>query len=173
MDGCGTENHERVGADFLRNLGFSERIAWLVEQHVNAKRYLCAVDDDYHAKLSDASRTTLKFQGGPMSAQEATFAAGDPRWPDVLALREFDEAGKESHAATRLGVDGLESFAGLLRAHVTQQATYGYVLSSEQRRKWTEDGAVLLRGAVPPSTNAHLSTMADELIALQGHGIYL
>ena len=40
MNGYGTVRHERVGADYLRGKGFSEKIAWLVEYHVRAKRYL-------------------------------------------------------------------------------------------------------------------------------------
>src|SRR6187399_391139 len=42
MDGYGKISHEKIGAKYLRNLGFSERVAQLVENHVQAKRYLCA-----------------------------------------------------------------------------------------------------------------------------------
>src|SRR5476651_1080258 len=40
IDGMGNVDHEKLGADFLRELGFSERLASLVESHVVAKRYL-------------------------------------------------------------------------------------------------------------------------------------
>lgn len=40
MGGYGVMSHERVGADYLRQCGFSERLAKLVEYHVQAKRYL-------------------------------------------------------------------------------------------------------------------------------------
>lgn len=33
-------NHEKIGADYLRERGFSEQVAVLVESHVTAKRYL-------------------------------------------------------------------------------------------------------------------------------------
>jgi putative nucleotidyltransferase with HDIG domain len=40
MGGYGVVSHERLGADYLREAGFSERMARLVEYHVQAKRYL-------------------------------------------------------------------------------------------------------------------------------------
>ena len=66
MDGCGAKNHEGIGADYLKNLGFPERTCEIVRGHVNAKRYLCWKNPDYFQKLSDASKTTLGFQGGKM-----------------------------------------------------------------------------------------------------------
>eukprot|EP00466_Bigelowiella_natans_P021597 jgi/Bigna1/91785/estExt_fgenesh1_pg.C_1190014 len=55
--------HDKVGADFLRQLGFSERTAKLVEGHVQAKRYLCFSEEEYYSKLSAGSKFTLKHQG--------------------------------------------------------------------------------------------------------------
>ena len=81
MDGCGTEEHERVGAEFLGQLGFSDVASYLALHHVNAKRYQCARDPEYLAKLSDASVTTLRHQGGPMSEEECLEVEKDPRWP--------------------------------------------------------------------------------------------
>ena len=50
----------------------------MVEGHVLAKRYLTYAEPDYYGKLSRGSKTTLKFQGGPMSAEEAeAFRASD------------------------------------------------------------------------------------------------
>src|SRR5579862_8228628 len=40
MNGYGLKSHEKIGADFLREKGFPERVARLVENHVKAKRYL-------------------------------------------------------------------------------------------------------------------------------------
>ena len=85
MKGCGTPNHEGIAANFLRSLGFSPLVAHLVGNHVNAKRYL--VYKDEHYPLSEASRVTLGFQGGPMTDQEAQAAAADPHWPTVLRMR--------------------------------------------------------------------------------------
>ena len=43
MAGCCTPNHEGLGGQYLRDLGFKNDVAYLVEQHVNAKRYLVYV----------------------------------------------------------------------------------------------------------------------------------
>ena len=94
MDGCGTEDHEGVGATFLGALGFPDSVAYLTHQHVNAKRYRCAREPDYHARLSDASKTTLQHQGGPFSEAECVAAEAEPLWPTVLRMRTYDEAAK-------------------------------------------------------------------------------
>src|ERR1700733_15152055 len=39
MDGFGTVDHEKLGAEYLLERGFSERLADLVASHVIAKRY--------------------------------------------------------------------------------------------------------------------------------------
>jgi 2-amino-1-hydroxyethylphosphonate dioxygenase (glycine-forming) len=95
MDGCGTVDHEGVGADFIRKLGLKENIAYLTQQHVSAKRYLCNRNKGYQEGLSEASKTTLKHQGGPMTDEEASKAESDPRWKHVLTMRYIDEAAKE------------------------------------------------------------------------------
>src|SRR5262245_55348159 len=71
MKGFGAVAHEKIGADFLRSKGFSEKIAKLVESHVQAKRYLTFKYSEYYDKLSEASKQTLEFQGGKMTAEEA------------------------------------------------------------------------------------------------------
>lgn len=63
--------HDVLGARFLRQLGFSDRCAMLVEGHVQAKRYLCYKEPAYLESLSDGSKFTLQHQGGVMTAQEA------------------------------------------------------------------------------------------------------
>src|SRR6476469_7963121 len=52
MDGVGVMDHEKIGADFLRQRGFSEKICKLVSSHVQAKRYLTYKFNDYYQKLS-------------------------------------------------------------------------------------------------------------------------
>ncbi|CAK7212753.1 hypothetical protein SBRCBS47491_001573 [Sporothrix bragantina] len=95
----GRVGHETLGAQFLLALGFSEKVARLVESHVAAKRYLCAVDPAYMAKLSDASKKSLAYQGGPMSDEErGAFAAAE--WcQEKCQLRCWDDEAK---------VEGLE-----------------------------------------------------------------
>jgi predicted HD phosphohydrolase len=47
-------HHEDVGARFLSNW-FSPAVTEPIRLHVTAKRYLCAIDPEYHDGLSDAS----------------------------------------------------------------------------------------------------------------------
>jgi putative nucleotidyltransferase with HDIG domain len=71
MDGMGNIDHEKLGADYLIERGFSARMANLVNGHVIAKRYLTYKYPEYYNKLSAASKATLEFQGGPMNVDEA------------------------------------------------------------------------------------------------------
>lgn len=97
MDGYGILSHEKIGADFLRNLGFPERIAKLVENHVQAKRYLTYRHPAYFEKLSEASRKTLEFQGGKMNEEEAVAFETDPLFELSLKMRTWDEMAKEEN----------------------------------------------------------------------------
>jgi predicted HD phosphohydrolase len=86
--------HERAGAAFARD-HLTERIAWLIEQHVPAKRYLVAVDPGYHATLSPASARSLKVQGGPMTPAEVAEFDRHPWGRSAVALRRWDDAAKD------------------------------------------------------------------------------
>ncbi len=95
MDGFGVRSHEKIGADFLRFLGFPERIAKLVENHVQAKRYLTFKYPDYYHALSEASKKTLEFQGGKMTAEEAARFESDPLFEISLLMRKWDDLAKQ------------------------------------------------------------------------------
>jgi phosphonate degradation associated HDIG domain protein len=97
MNGFGVKSHEKIGADFLRSKGFSERLARLVESHVQAKRYLTFARPEYYAQLSEASKQTLSFQGGPMTAVEAEVFATDALFEVSIRMRQWDEMAKEEH----------------------------------------------------------------------------
>jgi len=87
--------HEKVGGDFLRELGFPACVADLVEGHVKAKRYLVFKDQKYHKALSRASQMTLIHQGGPMNAEEAAEFEASDTFHTILDLRHWDDLGKE------------------------------------------------------------------------------
>jgi phosphonate degradation associated HDIG domain protein len=95
MDGYGTVNHELVGAEYLLARGFSEKLITLVKSHVEAKRYLCAVNQRYFDNLSHASKTTLLFQGGPMREDELDVFERNPLKNLIIKMRTWDEAAKE------------------------------------------------------------------------------
>src|ERR1044072_5960196 len=87
MDGYGIKDHEEAGAEFLRSRGFSERLIILVQSHVEAKRYLTYKYPGYYDQLSDASKKTLGFQGGRMSAAEAGDYEEQPLFDLIIPMR--------------------------------------------------------------------------------------
>ena len=97
MGGFGVKSHEKIGADYLREKGFPERIAKLVESHVQAKRYLTFKYRDYFNQLSEASKKTLEFQGGVMSKEEAMAFERDPLFETSILMRKWDELAKETY----------------------------------------------------------------------------
>lgn len=94
MDGFGVVDHEKLGADFLRSKGFSEDIASLVQNHVQAKRYLTWHSPSYYEQLSGASKKTLEFQGGVMTSEEATLFESGHLFDLHIKLRRWDEKAK-------------------------------------------------------------------------------
>ena len=97
MGEYGVVSHELVGARYLRRSGFSERLAKLVEYHVQAKRYLTLRQPGYYDLLSEASIRTLGYQGGVMSEAEADAFEQDPLCQLSLRMRMWDEQAKEEH----------------------------------------------------------------------------
>ena len=94
----GTDNrHSAAGADWLAQW-FGEEVTEPVRLHVAAKRYLCAVEPGYLAKLSPASVYTLGVQGGPMEAAELAEFEAHPQGGAALRLRRWDDAAKDPAA---------------------------------------------------------------------------
>jgi phosphonate degradation associated HDIG domain protein len=99
MDGMGNIDHEKLGADYLLDRGFSPRLANLVSGHVIAKRYLTYKYPEYFDKLSPASRATLNFQGGVMSGEEALAFEANPDADLIIRMRYWDDEAKVQNAA--------------------------------------------------------------------------
>lgn len=97
MGGFGVKSHEKIGADFLREKGFSEKISKLVESHVQAKRYLTFKYPEYYNQLSEASKKTLEFQGGIMVESEALLFEANPLFETSILMRKWDEQAKETN----------------------------------------------------------------------------
>ncbi|MEP6684378.1 MAG: HD domain-containing protein [Parafilimonas sp.] len=98
MGNFGVVNHEGIGAGYLKEKGFSKRICAMVENHVNAKRYLVAVDETYQSKLSEASLQTLQWQGGPMHIHEIMLFEQHAYYDDIIKVRLWDEKAKDPDA---------------------------------------------------------------------------
>ncbi|MBO6784626.1 MAG: HD domain-containing protein [Alphaproteobacteria bacterium] len=107
------DRHEDIGAGWLAKR-FPPSVTEPVRMHVDAKRYLCAVEPDYFETLSLASVRSLELQGGPMSRHEAAVFEALPYASDAVALRRWDEGGKVADART----PALEDYLGHIRASV-------------------------------------------------------
>jgi [1-hydroxy-2-(trimethylamino)ethyl]phosphonate dioxygenase len=74
------DRHEIIGAKNLAAC-FGDAVTMPIRMHVEAKRYLCAIDPEYLKLLSPASIWSLKLQGGPFADEAAK-------------LRRWDESAK-------------------------------------------------------------------------------
>ena len=99
MDGFGVVDHEKLGAAYLSSNGFSENIASLVQNHVQAKRYLTYHFSSYYEQLSEASKKTLEFQGGVMTSEEAMLFESGKLFDLHIKLRRWDEKAKKEKQA--------------------------------------------------------------------------
>ena len=86
--------HEDIGAAHL-SVFFGPQVCRPVRLHVAAKRYLCAAEPDYFARLSPSSVYSLELQGGPMVGDEIAAFEADPAYRDAVELRHWDEYGKD------------------------------------------------------------------------------
>ena len=91
--------HEEIGARWLAR-HFAAVVSEPVRLHVPAKRYLCATDAGYFARLSSASVHTLKLQGGPMSSGEVAQFESEAFWREAVRLRHWDDQGKVADLQT-------------------------------------------------------------------------
>lgn len=92
--GVGRVGHESIGEEYLSRLGFSQKVSTLVGSHVTAKRYLCTAEPGYHDMLSEASKKSLMFQGGPMRGEEFEEWAANPWCAEMCQLRKWDDGAK-------------------------------------------------------------------------------
>ena len=89
MDDC----HESSGCSFLRTC-FPAAVVEPVRLHVDAKRYLCAIDSAYFDQLSEPSIVSLSLQGGPMSSKEIVAFEVNAHCQSAIQLRRWDDTAK-------------------------------------------------------------------------------
>jgi phosphonate degradation associated HDIG domain protein len=99
------DRHEQLGCAWLRRW-FGPAVAEPVRLHVAAKRYLCATDPAYLARLSSASRLSLELQGGPFTPAEVAAFQTNPHAAAAVRLRHWDDEAK----VTGLAVPPLEHY---------------------------------------------------------------
>lgn len=87
------DRHEYRALGYLKTI-FNDAVTEPIRMHVNAKRYLCAVNKDYWDSLSPASKTSLELQGGIFSPTEVREFIKQPYGSDAVKLRIWDDLAK-------------------------------------------------------------------------------
>jgi len=115
-ESVGRVGHERIGAEFLKGLGFGEGVWRVVGAHVDAKRYLTATDPAYYAGLSTASKQSLAFQGGPFAGADLAKFEADPLCEEMVRVRRWDDGAKVVGIEDR--TPRAEVYRGMIRRHL-------------------------------------------------------
>ncbi|MCW5235800.1 phosphonate degradation HD-domain oxygenase [Verminephrobacter eiseniae] len=84
---------------FLRHL-FDADVLEPIRLHVDAKRYLCALEPAYFSSLSEDSVRSLKLQGGIFDAGQAAAFIALPYADDAVRLRRWDDLAKRADYQT-------------------------------------------------------------------------
>lgn len=108
------DRHEYRALGYLNQI-FSLAVTEPIRMHVDAKRYLCAVDNNYWDSLSTASKVSLELQGGIYSPTEAREFINQPYAKDAVKLRIWDDLAKVKDLAT----PGIEYFIPTLKKSTT------------------------------------------------------
>ncbi|WP_428035341.1 phosphonate degradation HD-domain oxygenase [Amphritea sp.] len=95
----GNFRHDLVGAEFLSH-DFPPGVTEPIRLHASAKRYLCTVEAGYIDSLSEASRYSLAYQGGLMTADEVTAFRAEPFHEQAIRLRRWDDEAKDETLST-------------------------------------------------------------------------
>ena len=106
--------HQYLAVPFLRGV-VSVAVIEPIKLHVDAKKYLCAVDALYWSRLSAASQHSLALQGGPYSSDEAARFIEQPFAQDAVNLRRWDDLAKDPQATTPQWHHYLAMLEGLAR----------------------------------------------------------
>jgi phosphonate degradation associated HDIG domain protein len=105
------DRHEQLAGRWLARW-FGAEVAEPVRLHVDAKRYLCAVEPEYMQQLSRPSQVSLQLQGGPMGDEERRRFQASPHFAGAVSLRRWDDAAK----VPNLAVPGIEQYVPFLEA---------------------------------------------------------
>jgi len=119
MGEVGIADHESIGAEYLRERGFSDMVVQVIAGHVAAKRYLVATNTTYTARLSRASVESLRHQGGAMSPAEVDEFAERQFFDETVDLRLCEEHAKQPG----LDVPPLEFYRNMIIRHLRAAQT--------------------------------------------------
>ena len=102
--------HESIGYEYLKKF-FNKEIVEPIKYHVLAKRYL-ARDKKYFSFLSEASKISLKLQGGVLNDKESKEFRKKKYFKNSVLVRKFDEAAKK----TNIKMKSIDSYKSLLKS---------------------------------------------------------
>jgi predicted HD phosphohydrolase len=114
LPGGRDETHAEDAATAVHE-ALGERVAGIVGLHVEAKRYLVAVESGYGGVLSSDSVTSLGRQGGAMGPEEVAAFLALPFASDAVSLRRADDQGKDEDDVAVVGPGELGRWAAELR----------------------------------------------------------
>ena len=102
--------HESIGYEYLKTF-FNKEIVEPIKYHVIAKRYL-ARRKKYFNFLSEASKISLKLQGGPLNNKESKEFEKKEYFKSAVLVRKFDEAAKK----TDIKIKSIDDYKPLLNS---------------------------------------------------------
>lgn len=108
------DRHEAIAAGYLSRI-FGPDVAEPIRLHVDAKRYLCAVEPDYRAGLTPASVRSLGLQGGALAPDDAAAFRAQPYAEDAIRLRHWDDHAKDPTVKTGSARDYMPLLRSLAR----------------------------------------------------------
>ena len=104
--------HEDIGYEYLKKF-FKKEVVEPIKYHVLAKRYL-SKEKKYFNLLSDASKISLKLQGGALNKKESKEFEKKDFFKQTIKLRKFDEVAKR----TDIKMKSIIEYKNLLSSHL-------------------------------------------------------
>jgi len=104
--------HEDIGYEYLKKF-FKKEVVEPIKYHVLAKRYL-AKEKKYFNSLSEASKISLKLQGGVLNKKESKEFEKKDFFKQTIKLRKFDEVAKR----TDIKMKSIIEYKNLLSSHL-------------------------------------------------------
>ena len=104
--------HEDIGYEYLKKF-FKKEVVEPIKYHVLAKRYL-AKKKKYFNSLSEASKISLKLQGGVLNKKESKEFEKKDFFKQTIKLRKFDEVAKR----TDMKMKSIIEYKNLLGSHL-------------------------------------------------------
>lgn len=111
------DRHQHFALPFLRPV-LPDSVLEPIRLHVDAKRYLCAVDPGYRGKLSADSVRSLGLQGGVFDDDQVRAFIAKPFAEAAVILRRWDDAAKNASKRT----PDLEHFLSVVERVMCEKA---------------------------------------------------